>query len=147
MLVAAHHLHHHRAGDETRGERGPALSQQPARGQAENRVRLFVVGRQQVPLERIGSATKRTLPPPALEAAKEPQPDLHIRGDKAVRYEFVAHRHCIAAQRAGVRKIGFVTDAAINKASWWVHARHLATMPLKPTPCAGFTVNEPQLRE
>ena len=43
------------------------------------------------------------------EAAKEPQPDLHIRGDKAVRYEKVATAMA-AAQRAGVRKIGFVTD-------------------------------------
>src|SRR6218665_22863 len=43
------------------------------------------------------------------EAAKEPQPDLHIRGDKAVRYEDVAQA-LAAAQRAGLRKIGFVTD-------------------------------------
>ena len=45
------------------------------------------------------------------EAAKEPQPDLHIRGDKEVRYERVAQAMA-AAQRAGVRKIGFVTDPA-----------------------------------
>jgi len=43
------------------------------------------------------------------EAAKEPQPNLHIRGDKAVRYERVAQAMA-TAQRAGVRKIGFVTD-------------------------------------
>ena len=43
------------------------------------------------------------------EAAKEPQPDLHIRGDKNVRYERVAQAMA-EAQRAGVRKIGFVTD-------------------------------------
>ena len=43
------------------------------------------------------------------EATKEPQPDLHIRGDKAVRYERVAQAMA-AAQRAGVRKIGFVTE-------------------------------------
>ncbi|BCX52474.1 MULTISPECIES: ExbD/TolR family protein [Comamonas] len=43
------------------------------------------------------------------EAAKEPQPDLHIRGDKEVRYERVAQAMA-AAQRAGVKKIGFVTD-------------------------------------
>ena len=42
-------------------------------------------------------------------AAQEPQPELHIRGDKAVRYERVALAMA-AAQRAGVRKIGFVTD-------------------------------------
>ncbi len=45
------------------------------------------------------------------EAAKEPQPDLHIQGDKEVRYERVAQAMA-AAQRAGVRKIGFVTDPA-----------------------------------
>ena len=43
------------------------------------------------------------------EAAKTPQPDLHIRGDKEVRYERVAQAMA-AAQRAGVRKIGFVTE-------------------------------------
>lgn len=43
------------------------------------------------------------------EAIKEPQPDLHIRGDKNVRYERVAQAMA-AAQSAGVRKIGFVTD-------------------------------------
>ncbi|MBS0507560.1 MAG: biopolymer transporter ExbD [Proteobacteria bacterium] len=43
------------------------------------------------------------------EAQKDPQPDLHIRGDKDVRYERVAQAMS-AAQRAGVRKIGFVTD-------------------------------------
>jgi biopolymer transport protein ExbD len=43
------------------------------------------------------------------EALKDPQPELHIRGDKDVRYERVAQA-LSAAQRAGVRKIGFVTD-------------------------------------
>ena len=45
------------------------------------------------------------------EARKDPQPDLHIRGDKDVRYERVAQAMS-AAQRVGVRKIGFVTDPA-----------------------------------
>ena len=42
-------------------------------------------------------------------AGREPQPELHIRGDRAVRYERVAQAMA-AAQRAGVRKIGFITD-------------------------------------
>ena len=42
-------------------------------------------------------------------AAQQPQPDLHIRGDKAVRYERVAQAMS-AARRAGVRKIGFITE-------------------------------------
>lgn len=45
----------------------------------------------------------------ATEAAKEPQPELHIRGDKAVRYERVAQAMS-AAREAGVRKIGFITE-------------------------------------
>ena len=45
----------------------------------------------------------------AAVAAQEPQPELHIRGDKAVRYERVAQAMA-TAQRAGVRKIGFITE-------------------------------------
>ncbi|UJW83041.1 ExbD/TolR family protein [Hydrogenophaga sp. SL48] len=45
----------------------------------------------------------------ASAAAQNPQPELHIRGDKAVRYERVALAMA-AAQRAGVRKIGFITE-------------------------------------
>ncbi len=43
------------------------------------------------------------------EAAKEPQPELHIRGDKAVRYERIA-KAMSEAREAGVRKIGFITE-------------------------------------
>ncbi|MDZ7892570.1 MAG: biopolymer transporter ExbD [Rhodoferax sp.] len=43
------------------------------------------------------------------EAAKNPQPELHIRGDKAVRYEFVAQAMA-HAQQAGLRKIGFISE-------------------------------------
>jgi len=42
-------------------------------------------------------------------ALQNPQPELHIRGDKAVRYERVAQAMA-AAQQAGLRKIGFVTE-------------------------------------
>jgi biopolymer transport protein ExbD len=44
-------------------------------------------------------------------AARQPQPELHIRGDKAVRYERVAQAMALA-QQAGVRKIGFITEPA-----------------------------------
>lgn len=47
----------------------------------------------------------------AEQSAHEPQPELHIRGDKAARYERVAQLMA-AAQRAGLRKIGFVTEPA-----------------------------------
>jgi biopolymer transport protein ExbD len=42
-------------------------------------------------------------------ATQNPQPELHIRGDKAVRYERVAQAMA-AAQQAGLRKIGFITE-------------------------------------
>jgi biopolymer transport protein ExbD len=42
-------------------------------------------------------------------AVRTPQPELHIRGDRAVRYERVALAMS-AAKRAGLHKIGFVTD-------------------------------------
>ncbi len=42
-------------------------------------------------------------------AAVKPQPPLHIRGDRAVRYERVAQAMA-AAQRAGITQIGFITE-------------------------------------
>jgi biopolymer transport protein ExbD len=42
-------------------------------------------------------------------AAQNPQPELHIRGDKSVRYEKVAQAMA-AAQQAGLKKIGFITE-------------------------------------
>ena len=42
-------------------------------------------------------------------AAQDPQPELHIRGDKSVRYERVAQAMA-AAQQSGLRKIGFITE-------------------------------------
>ena len=44
-----------------------------------------------------------------MAAAQDPQPELHIRGDKSVRYERVAVAMS-AAQQAGLRKIGFITE-------------------------------------
>ena len=48
-----------------------------------------------------------------MAARKVPQPELHIRGDKAVRYERVAEA-LAAAQRSGMRKIGFVSEPKPN---------------------------------
>jgi len=45
----------------------------------------------------------------AQAAAAKPQPPLHIRGDRAVRYERVAQAMA-AAQRAGITQIGFITE-------------------------------------
>ena len=61
--------------------------------------------------EKIDDATLE--PRLAAEAAKDPQPELHIRGDKEVRYERVATAMA-AAQQAGVRKIGFITEPKQN---------------------------------
>ncbi|MFM1991719.1 MAG: hypothetical protein RJA99_4676 [Pseudomonadota bacterium] len=45
-----------------------------------------------------------------VEAAKRmPQPELHLRADREVRYQRIAEVMA-AAQQAGVTKIGFVTD-------------------------------------
>jgi biopolymer transport protein ExbD len=43
------------------------------------------------------------------EAVKEPQPEVHIRGDLKVRYEAVG-RVVVACQRAGIAKVGFITE-------------------------------------
>ncbi len=43
------------------------------------------------------------------ESVKEPQPEVHIRGDAEVRYESVG-RVVVACQRAGIFKVGFITE-------------------------------------
>jgi biopolymer transport protein ExbD len=44
-----------------------------------------------------------------IESVKEPQPEVHIRGDADVRYESVG-RVVVACQRAGIFKVGFITQ-------------------------------------
>jgi biopolymer transport protein ExbD len=43
------------------------------------------------------------------ESVKNPQPEVHIRGDDKSRYESVG-RVIFAAQRAGIMKVNFVTE-------------------------------------
>jgi biopolymer transport protein ExbD len=43
------------------------------------------------------------------ESVKDPQPEVHIRGDENVRYESVG-RLIVACQRAGIAKVGFITE-------------------------------------
>jgi biopolymer transport protein ExbD len=43
------------------------------------------------------------------EAVKEPQPEVHIRGDQDVRYEAVG-KVVYACQKAGIIKVGFITE-------------------------------------
>lgn len=45
----------------------------------------------------------------AQAAGQEPQPELHLRADRATRYERVA-TVMAAAQKAGITRMGFVTD-------------------------------------
>jgi biopolymer transport protein ExbD len=45
----------------------------------------------------------------AAEAARQPQPEIHIRGDRKVPYEDVI-KVMAAVQRAGILKLGFVTE-------------------------------------
>ncbi len=47
----------------------------------------------------------------AAEAAREPQPEVHIRADRNVRYDVVA-RVMAAAAKAGLVRIGFISDPA-----------------------------------
>jgi biopolymer transport protein ExbD len=42
-------------------------------------------------------------------AVQQPQPEIHIRGDKNAKYEYVG-RVILAVQRGGVVKVGFITE-------------------------------------
>ena len=42
-------------------------------------------------------------------AVVTPQPELHIRGDQNTRYEYIG-KVILAAQRAGIVKVGFITE-------------------------------------
>jgi biopolymer transport protein ExbD len=44
-----------------------------------------------------------------VEARRQPQPEFHIRGDKAVRWESVG-RVIYNLQRGGIVKVGFITE-------------------------------------
>jgi len=48
------------------------------------------------------------------EAEKQPQPELHLRPDRRVKYDFVA-RVLAAAQRNRMKKIGFVNNAEFQE--------------------------------
>jgi biopolymer transport protein ExbD len=42
-------------------------------------------------------------------AVQVPQPELHIRGDQQTKYEYIG-KVILTAQRAGIAKIGFITE-------------------------------------
>jgi biopolymer transport protein ExbD len=58
---------------------------------------LTVVDTNQL-LERLKSA-----------AVQKPQPEVHVRADQMTRYEYVG-RVILTAQRAGIQKVGFITE-------------------------------------
>ena len=47
------------------------------------------------------------------ESIKDPQPEVHIRGDQDARYESIG-RLVVACQRAGIAKVGFITEPPPN---------------------------------
>jgi biopolymer transport protein ExbD len=42
-------------------------------------------------------------------ATMDPQPEIHVRGDRATAYEHVG-RVIVLCQRAGIQKVGFITE-------------------------------------
>jgi biopolymer transport protein ExbD len=48
-------------------------------------------------------------------AMKQPQPEVHVRADRSARYEFVG-KVVFACQRAGILKIGFITEPPVRGA-------------------------------
>lgn len=42
-------------------------------------------------------------------AVQVPQPEIHIRGDRSVRYQAIGEV-IVTCQRAGIRKVGFITE-------------------------------------
>ncbi|QYG06278.1 MULTISPECIES: biopolymer transporter ExbD [unclassified Janthinobacterium] len=44
-----------------------------------------------------------------VEAVKVPQPEVHVRGDQETRYESIG-RVIYTTQRAGIQKVGFITE-------------------------------------
>ena len=72
-------------------------------------IRLSVDAQGRYFINDAGLADEELAPRLKAAAALEPQPELHIRGDRSVRYERVAQAMA-AAQQAGLRKIGFITE-------------------------------------
>ena len=60
-------------------------------------------------MKPLASGTEDLFDKLKVEAVKIPQPEVHIRGDQNVRYEFVG-KTILTAQRAGISKVGFVIE-------------------------------------
>jgi hypothetical protein len=105
---AADHLHHHRAADDALGAGRPAARRQHAdAGKADD-----AAGRS-TPRTRYLSVPRRSTAAfwkKFREAvAKDANVEMHLKADRSTRYETVAETMS-AARRAGLTKIGFVTQ-------------------------------------
>ncbi|MDY7544724.1 biopolymer transporter ExbD [Glaciimonas sp. CA11.2] len=59
--------------------------------------------------EQLVPNTAQLLAKLKLVAVIVPQPELHIRGDQQTKYEYIG-KVILTAQRAGIAKIGFITE-------------------------------------
>jgi biopolymer transport protein ExbD len=50
-------------------------------------------------------------------AVVKPQPEVHVRADQTTRYEYVG-RVILTAQRAGIQKVGFITEPGAQGAQY-----------------------------
>jgi biopolymer transport protein ExbD len=50
-------------------------------------------------------------------AVQKPQPEVHVRADEVTRYEYVG-RVILTAQRAGIQKVGFITEPGAQGAQY-----------------------------
>jgi len=48
-----------------------------------------------------------------VEAVKVPQPEVHIRGDRQARFEFVG-KVMVMCQRSGIVKVGFISEPPVR---------------------------------
>jgi biopolymer transport protein ExbD len=49
-----------------------------------------------------------------VEAVKVPQPEVHVRGDKDTRFEYIG-RVIVMLQRASILKVGFITEPELHE--------------------------------
>ncbi|MDD2729060.1 biopolymer transporter ExbD [Malikia sp.] len=85
----------------------PQASAQPSRDKPET-VQLSVDAQGQYHWNQEALTDEALQARLAAAASQQPQPELHVHGDRAVRYERVAQAMA-TAQRVGIRKMGFVT--------------------------------------
>jgi biopolymer transport protein ExbD len=52
-------------------------------------------------------------------AVLKPQPEVHVRADQSTRYEYVG-RVILTAQRAGIQKVGFITEPGPNGSQYYI---------------------------